>query len=540
MHRLCKFGLVGYLCFWSIAGLASGMPAAPITEVLLFPGGATITRTVHVSDGMTQAVIAGVPSRFDLQTLRTEASAGIHVGEILSSDTARTEAVNPAEADLEAKIADLQDKQNALDADAKSAQLVIDYLGRLGGGDATTSPGRQPPPMDGKTLSQFLGVMGGEASKSFATLLRVAVEQRAIGKKIDALQRDLSKLRTGTKDTRTLTIKLRTERPGTVKVSYQVNNAGWKPAYRASLNSEKSTLDLERRAIISQKTGEDWTNVRLRLSTNQPRQAITASEPRPWLLSYSPPEPPDARERRAAFAPAPLAAPMAMPALTAGRLAAEPAYVPPTFETQSMFATEYQVPAPTSLPADGREVSVALANQDIAVTQYLQTTPRLEAAAYVTVEADRPQGDWPGGDMQLYRDGNYVGSRYWNPQDKDHLVLGFGRDDQVHVALLPVKSDSGSGGVFEKRRQKQIANTFSITNQHSRPMRLTILEASPVATSDEIKVRVAFEPKPSQEAWEDKRGVVAWDITLAPNQTSRIKTAYEIEFPNEGRLAEQR
>jgi uncharacterized protein (TIGR02231 family) len=192
------------------------------------------------------------------------------------------------------------------------------------------------------------------------------------------------------------------------------------------------------------------------------------------------------------------------------------------------------------LPADGREVSVALARQNIAVRQYLQTTPRLQAVAYVTAQAEKPEGDWSAGDMQVFRDGSYVGSRYWNLQAEDRFALGFGQDDQVRVAVIPVKSDSATAGVFDKRKRKIIANTFSITNRHPQPVDVTVLEASPVSTSDEVKVRTTFEPKPSRETWQDKRGVVAWELSLKSGEAARIKTEYEIEFPSEGYLVGQR
>lgn len=524
-------------CLAPASAFAAGNAAAPITDVLLFPGGATITRTVQVSPGITLAVLAGLPARFDTQTLRAEASAGIRLGDIQTTDTAKVEAVNPAEADLEAKITVLQDKSNALDGEAKSAQLVVDFLGSLGGGDAEKPEARRAMPADGKSLSGVVGVMAGEAGKAYATLQRVAVQQREIGRRIEALQRDLNRLRTGARDSRTVTIKLAAERPGTLKVSYQVANAGWKPAYRAALDSEASTLDIERQAIISQKTGEDWTDVRLTLSTSQPRQATTGREPQPWLLSYRPPEPAGDKVAMPAYAMAPAPMPMAAPH-AARKAEAEPAYVPPTFESRSMFATEFRVPAPASLPADGREVAVALAKQGVAVKQYLQTAPRIEAAAYVTAEAATPEGDWPAGDMQLFRDGSYIGHAYWNPEAHDRLVLGFGRDDQVRVAVAPLKSDSGSAGVFGNRRQKRLANAFSITNHHRRAVEVTVLEASPVATADEVKVKADFAPKPGHEAWEEKQGVVAWDLTVAPGKTEKITTDYLIEYPGEGRLIE--
>ena len=533
-NRSCYcLALLGGLLF--AAGAADARPTAPITDVLLYPGGATIVRTVQVAPGMKQAVIAGLPSDFDVRSLHAEASNGIRIGEIASADAAATHAANPAEAALEAKITALHDREAALDAEAKSAQMAVDYLGRLVASDGKSGDSadahRPRPMLDAKTLTGLVNAMRSEAAVSLRKLQALAVQKREIGKNIAALQRDLERLRSGGTDTRTLTISLEAARAGTLNVSYQVNNAGWKPAYRATLNSETSRVQLERRAIISQKTGEDWSNVHLTLSTTQPRHATSGADPQPWLLSYIVQL---ARERFMSGAAAPANVPMSapVPEMAAKQKLAyadmtqanedKDAYSPPTFETRSMFSNEYEVPARTSLPADGREVSVELTRQEIAVKQYFQATPRLEAAAYVTVEADMPEGDWPAGNIQLFRNNRYVGNSNWYPQEKDKFVLGFGRDDQVQVSVVPVKADSSSSGIIAKHSQKKIATVFSIVNRHQLPIVLKVLEAAPVATSDEIKVHTAFAPKPSRENWEDKRGVRAWERSLAHKAGAKI------------------
>ncbi len=535
------------------AGTAWAKPSAPITDVLLYPGGATIVRTVQVSPGMNQAVISGLPSAFDMQTLHAEAGAGIRIGEIVSNDVASTRAVNPAEATLERKITALRDKLEQLDAEAKAAQMAVDYLVHLMASSGTRADEHHPAQlMDAKTLTGLATAMRTEAGKSLARLQQIAVQKREITRNIDALQRNLNRLQTGGTDTRALTINFTATHAGVLRVSYQVSNAGWRPAYRASLNSDTSKVELERHAIISQKTGEDWSNVRLTLSTSQPRLATSGVDPQPWLLSYA-----VAGARGGYMAAAPMAAPAPMAAEAQprakksqadkregvqdnGEEIEEDTYTPPTFETQGMFATEFEVPARTSLPSDGREVSVELTRQDIPVKQYFQTVPRQEAAVYVTAEADMPQGDWPAGNMQLFRNGSYVGSGAWYPQAKDKLVLSFGRDEQVRVSVIPVKTDAASSGIISKRRQKKIATIFSFVNLHQQPIELRVLEASPVSTSDEISVRTEFAPKPTREAWDDKRGVVAWEMKLAPKGTAKIKADYEIDYPNEGELVNQR
>ncbi len=51
-----------------------------------------------------------------------------------------------------------------------------------------------------------------------------------------------------------------------IHLHYQVRGPSWGPSYRARLNTETATVELERLALVAQTTGEDWRGVALTLS----------------------------------------------------------------------------------------------------------------------------------------------------------------------------------------------------------------------------------------------------------------------------------
>ena len=136
--------------------------------------------------------------------------------------------------------------------------------------------------------------------------------------------------------------------------------------------------------------------------------------------------------------------------------------------------------------------------------------------------------------VQLYRDGHYVGAMNWNPQGTEKWSLSFGRDDLMQVRLAPVKGDTGTAGVFDKRNQRQITDQITVRSNHARPMNVLVIEAGPVSTSEEIRVQSQYRPKPTTESWDQRRGVVAWERTIAPQETVTFDVNYTIEYPKEG------
>jgi uncharacterized protein (TIGR02231 family) len=397
--------------------------------------------------------------------------------------------------------------------------LAAEYIARLG---APVSGTEKPAPaLNGKSVAEVIEAVRRGGSDAFGRIQKVQVQKRELDKEIRALER-------GAKDVRTIAVGVSAEGPGEVRVSYQVNGAGWRPAYRAGLDSAGSKVLLERQGAISQVTGEDWTNVKLKLSTGQPRLSPQGAEPRPWKLSlYSP--------SVGAVSESSVRAVMAPAALMRQR-ADEPKQEPP-LEVQTTFTTEFEVPGAVSLPSDGRRLTVSLAKLSLPVKMRLRVVPRLDAAAVVTAEAERPEGVWLAGDIQLYRDGNYAGATSWNPQTSPAWVLPFGRDSLVRVKVDRAKDRNGRGGIIERRNEREVSDLFTLTSHHKTPVELLVLEASPVSTHDQIKVEAKFDPKPSEENWEERQGVVAWARAIAPNQTLKFSVAYTIGYPKDAAVA---
>ena len=206
-------------------------------------------------------------------------------------------------------------------------------------------------------------------------------------------------------------------------------------------------------------------------------------------------------------------------------------------EVQTAFATEFEVPGAVSLPSDGRKLTVSLAKLSLPVKMRLRVVPRLDAQAVITAEAERPEGVWLAGDIQLYRDGNYAGATSWNPQTSPAWVLPFGRDSLVRVKVDRAKDRNGSGGLIGQRNEREVSDLYTLTSHHKTPVELLVLESSPVSTNDQIKVEAKFDPKPTDENWEERQGVVAWARAIAPNQTLKFSVAYTIGYPKDAAVA---
>jgi len=521
--------LAGFF-FLLLASTANADNEAPITRVVLYPGSASIERTAQVPAGSNAIEIRGLPNSFDTKTLLVQAERGVRVGQVIIQEAAQTNGAHPREKELQKKIREAQDQLDTLDIEVKSANLVTAYLDRMGG----ASPGDKGS-VDAKNLSGLTESIESSAARAYQRAQRAEIRKRSIKEDLDKLAFELAQFKSGAKNSRSITVQTAAEAPGMIRLSYQVNRAGWLPAYRATIDTKKSSVDLERMAQVSQKTGEDWTGVKLVLSTGQPQAFRLPVDPQTRRLTYYKPVPREDRASAAAPSAAPAPAPMAK-AMAASRGESDD-YVAPVIETVGAFATEFEVPAKVSLPADGREVAVSLSKQTHAVSQRVQVTPGVNKTGVLIAEFERAEGVWLPGNIQLYRDGNYIGATRWQPDAVERFALGFGQDDLLRVNVERKNQFAGNAGFVGQKNQRKVADTYVIDNLHKNAIDVLVLESAPVSQSEEIDVERILQPAPTEIDWKGRPGVIGWKKQLAPNETWKIDVGYSITYPKEGSVS---
>jgi len=132
--------------------------------VTLYAGSATVERSVAVTPAASRVELTGLPANFDVRTLRVEADPGIRIGEVSVRDIGRANALGGREAELEARIQGLKDGRAMLEVEAKSAELVRDFLVSLS--SRPPADGEKRPSVDAKSIPTVIEAIrrgGGDA-----------------------------------------------------------------------------------------------------------------------------------------------------------------------------------------------------------------------------------------------------------------------------------------------------------------------------------------------------------------------------------------
>ena len=500
-----------------------------ITQVKVYPGSATVERVARVAAGSRSVTFACLPATLDVQSLQVSAGASVRVGETSVLSEARELSPRCAASALDGRIRELEDQKAALQAENDALSMVTGYLKGLSGGSGESAQGARAP-MDARNLAAMAEAMRRTGQDSLLKQHQIQRRQADIDRQLNPLLAERKRSQGHGAQVMAVTVTLAASADADVKLSYQVAGPGWTPTYRALLDTATSKVRIERQALVAQATGEDWRGVKLVLSTGQPRRETAGRTPTAWRIGIEPPP------RVQAGMPAMMAAPA--PAASADRRAMAEA-TEPQFDVNvfdNSFATEFTVPQSIDVPSSGQRVTLALGQHEDTAKLAARTSPRVDASAFLVAELAQPAGVWPAGALQLYRDGNFVGSGRWSAPSDARLTLSFGRDELVRVQAEPENDSQGTGGFAGSRAERKVQRAYVVENRHRTPIAVQVLEAAPVSVDEQVRVAAQFSPQPGELAWNKQPGLAMWRFDLEPGKTARVAADYTISYPKDARL----
>jgi hypothetical protein len=501
---------------------------APVTAVTCLEDRAQVERTValDLSAGVRRLRLGPVSALAVDRTLHAELTAD-HQASVLDARLVRTWAPRgplPTSDDsaLRRRVHALEEERFALEQRSDRLRARLDLLGRL-----TTDLLRE--------IGEGAGSGETDTTRWAEELDRVDAERDEHSELLRAAQARLAELTTQIRETEhavhlseqqpsellahvELTVRSAAAGPARLRLSHLVPCALWRPAYRAALDGDALTLESD--AMVWQRTGEDWTDVRLALSTA--RSALATEPPRLTedrltLTDRSPAErrtvEVELREEEIAdLGPAPV---LGLPGVDDGG------------ETRVLHS-----PAPVSVPADGRAHRVPLSSATTTASSQYVCSPELSPLVTQVVRFDNPSGHaLLAGPVDLVRGSGFSGRGTLDfTAPGGPVELAFGSHDDYRV----VRETEESRDTTTMTQRTTVTRTvrlhlsrFSPPGAHGE-QRVVLRERIPVSEVSAVEVRLRKEAcSPVPDAVDDE-GIARWDIALPPGGRRTVTLAYEL------------
>ncbi len=360
-----------------------------------------------------------------------------------------------------------------------------------------------------------------EKKKAEETIARIKEQIGLIGKQVRQLRAS------GAKDTRIVEISLDILKPmnSRVSFSYLIGNAAWHVSYGMYLKKNHQ-IHIEYYGNVKQQTGEDWSNVDLRLSTAKPasgtkRPGISSllvygkkqtqktvyrqTEEKVFQQSSSRPEIPQKSDKANAF----------------------------TRVEKAGLSLVFRINKKSTILSRDQK-------QRVTITQF--TTPQAQMNYRLVPSVSRlahlvarvkHNSEYPilQGRADIYRYSGFVGQSnvMYTPQNSQ-LIVGFGADRSIKVRRNVSRKTESIGVITsEKRFTTHIETAVEFHGKGQYP--LYVWERIPVSQVEEVKVKLGEKTSSGYDSVNERDGIFKWKLQMSPGQSRNIQLHYQVTVP---------
>jgi uncharacterized protein (TIGR02231 family) len=341
-----------------------------------------------------------------------------------------------------------------------------------------------------------------------------------------------------------------TEQEVDIEAGYVAMNAAWIPVYKVDVPQDLSTVKLNMFARIQQTTGENWNTVKLVVSNAVPLSGAVLPTMESWYLEL-PTRSDDfavagadeemmiagiADEKKVTLR-ATMSEEMAAELedeLSEMRLGAE---FRQADQIKLPLAFEYELPQAVSIDSGKEEILLPLFTKERSGEFYNYAVPGQDPLTYLVcrISADSAL---LGGRLNVHFGGRFVaGTTLTEKKAGEDLLVNLGAERSVKVQREKVTdklTETFFGKVDRSSVARELEYRIQVENLKDETARIHMFDSIPVSKTDRIQIKgVEIKPQPTLKDYQDREGVMLWDIQVKPGAVQEIRIKFFVKHPKE-------
>ena len=548
-----RIHLTGWLAVISLSLTTLNVYAEIQSQVIaatVYEAGVTIQRQarVDIEPGEQTLVLDGIPANSSLHQVAFLNAPEIKVGQVSIKLVERSDAVSAEVEALEEQIYKQRQKLAGLLDTKQTADLKLQFLAGVAKGYAQqgsleAARGQADP----TTWVKALDVLAEGDARARQERRHSDEEIKRLQQHLDQLERQLARLNGDLKQHATLHIsvdrdaKLGANKPNyTLLLSYFQNDAHWHAKMEGRLDTESKTLQLAQKAVVVQRTNENWQNIKLTLSTSTPSGEL---QPPALLSQFVGIKRPEVHRDNRIEEVVVTGVRKRRSSRDIPELAFSGAPVEELSVDIQNYGVNYTVPGRVNVSNISQDEQIFdLTAHSVAVDLLTQIVPSLSNEAFLIAKF-RHQQDEPlyANALSIFVDGTFVGeTEIENVLPGMEVELPMGRDRGTSVQVRHQGNDKDVRGIVGRRSHQRSYVIFELGNQRNSAKTVEVLGRLPVPEDDSIKVEVPRDATAPVESNLDNRpGIVVWRKQLGPKENWRIHHKYVVSLPAGKQLSER-
>lgn len=505
-----------------------------IDEVTVFLNKAQVTREVktRLEAGKTNLILTGLTAQLDPQSIQVVGKGSFIILGINHQQNFLNELNMPKSLKSLKDSIDLLQKQVLLEQSQKEIlnkeeQMLLSNQ-KIGGNsqNLTVTELKAMADFYRSRLGDIVTTRMKQDEKIKRMNERITKLNRQFNEQNELLRRNTSEL--------VISVSAETATSADLRVSYVVANAGWNAIYDIRAINTKSPLRLSYKANVFQGTGEEWKNVKLKLSTANPSQGGLKPELYSWYLDFYNPIAYQMRKERTAQPAAMMRA--AEDKAELSEMVVEDAQGVSEYVStiQTSLNTEFNISLPYSVSSSAKPTVVDIRNYEMKADYSYSVVPKLDADAFLIAKATGwEEYSLLPGEANIFFEGTFVGNSFIDPNNvKDTLALSLGRDKRIVVKREKLK-DLTSRSVMGNLRKENYTWEISVRNTKSEAIRISIEDQVPVSQNAQIEVTVI---DAGGSNYNKQSGKLIWNLEVKPSETRKLIYKYEVKYPKDKQI----
>lgn len=529
--------LLAFLLLPALASAADLQVATAVDEVTVHPSSARVVRRgkIQVPAGEVRLVLEGLTPQLVDDSLRLETTGGARARlygiSVESKQHAHTTSAELRAAEAEVRTLEDRDRElrDRIDAAGKRREF-LDGLRSTYVRERTENLGvRQTSPAEWGAMVDFVGK---QTNAVLEEIRETEIKRRELAAELGAARGRLHQLQSkGARVDKQVVVDLLVQRGGSLglELTYVVPNASWRPIWDARLDPEHESIELGLQARVEQRTGEDWSNVKLAVSTAQPERRIYV----PGLHSRY-------LQKGGVYLQSAGASDMKRSARPSAKMDAsmeesEAGYAaPPPMVEVGLISTSFTAPSRATVPSTGEQRNTLLGSFPIETKLVRVAVPETEPVAFLVAEGSNTTGvPLLAGPIELFVGNAFVGrTSIPDVPAGDTLKLAFGPDQRIKIDRKVIDRTHEETGVFSKREVIRYRIRTVVKNLYQSDVEVSLSERLPVSRDEDIEVKILDgTTKATQPDDPMKPGVKTWLLKLAPGEEKTVELRFEVSFP---------
>ena len=307
-------------------------------------------------------------------------------------------------------------------------------------------------------------------------------------------------------------------------LSYIVANAGWTPTYDLKARSIKNPLEIIYKGQIFQRTGQDWKNIKLYVSTYKPSYNQNRPVLNPlYVAEYTPVNFTKSTQLKEKLA--------FVNTYQVREDKNEEISQPVASVSDNQMNVLYELNYQQSIYSQEKEQYVVLDKKEVDVEYKYHTVPKVSNQAYLLAFI----GNWQSlnlvsGVANIFFEDNYIGkTNIESNYLKDKFPVSLGADERIIVKKVK-QEDKTNSKFLNTNKWENESYVINVRNNTKEAIDIEILDQIPISENSKISVKaLSFD----NGEYDEKTGSLLWNKKIASGATEKISLSYEVKYPKD-------